>query len=507
MIAKAFALLVCGGSIFAGARAIAQAVPQAVSSRDEVQQRVEQLSAAVIAAKQRIAESQAEILALQKQVADLQTLLAHSGSANSDGEYASPGSAGGSAATLEERQQAVEAEVKLHEQTKVESKSRYPVRVTGLVLFNGFVNKGVPDNDDMPEVALRQSSTSGNGSLGGSFRQTILGFEGDGPRVAGARTSASVDFDFFSGVSYTDYGTSAGTVRLRTAAINFDWSRDSLSVGMSPPLISPLSPSSYATVAEPALAGAGNLWTWAPQLRYAHRVPLHSGGQVQAEFGLWDPAAAGYNANQFFRTSSPGENSRQPAYETRLSYARGGEGGLEVGASGYYSRQAYPGYAGYGGTGSIDSWAGTIDFRLPIARHIEVSGEGYRGRALGGLGGGVYKDVIAGVSPYSGATVLHGLNAVGGWSELKTRVTSSLETNFSIGLDDGFASDFHAVVLPPNASATQLRARNQMVMSNIIFRPKTYIILSPEYRRIWTWPISGSANTLDIFTLAVGYQF
>jgi hypothetical protein len=46
-----------------------------------------------------------------------------------------------------------------------------------------------------------------------------------------------------------------------------------------------------------------------------------------------------------------------------------------------------------------------------------------------------------------------------------------------------------------------------MAFGNLIFRPKTYLILSPEYRRIWTWPIHGSASTADIFTLSAGYQF
>ena len=73
---------------------------------------------------------------------------------------------------------------------------------------------------------------------------------------------------------------------MRTANINFDWHRDSVDVGIVAPLISPLEPTSYATVAEPSLAGAGNLWTWAPQLRYTHRFPLEEGKHMQFEFGL-----------------------------------------------------------------------------------------------------------------------------------------------------------------------------------------------------------------------------
>ena len=76
-----------------------------------------------------------------------------------------------------------------------------------------------------------------------------------------------------------------------------------------------------------------------------------------------------------------------------------------------------------------------------------------------------------------------------------------------MGLDNGFARDFHAVVQPVGSSATQLRARNRALVANMIYRPKTYIILSPEYRRIWSWPINGSVNTLNVFTLSVGFQF
>ena len=119
----------------------------------------------------------------------------------------------------------------------------------------------------------------------------------------------------------------------------------------------------------------------------------------------------------------------------------------------------------------------------------------------------MYKDVVTGTSPLSGASVLHGLNAIGGWAQFKTRYNSRLETNFSMGLDDGFARDFHAVLQSPTAGATQLRARNKMAVANLIFRPKTYLVLSPEYRRIWSYPISGPSSSLDVYTLSVGYQF
>jgi hypothetical protein len=288
---------------------------------------------------------------------------------------------------------------------------------------------------------------------------------------------------------------------MRTASINLDWDHDSIQVGFVGPLISPLSPTSYATVAEPALAGAGNLWTWAPQIRYAHQMQLQSGRRLQLELGLWDPPTAGYSTNVLYRVPSPGEASKQPAYESRISYGTfSGERPFQIGVSGYYSRQSYT------NNQAVDSWAVATDWRIPF-NHFEVSGEGYRGRALGGLGGGAYKDVLIGTYPGTSVTSYDGLNAIGGWTQLKALLGRSVEANGSIGLDNGFAGDFHDIVFPPTATATQLRARNRMAIGNVIFRPKTYLILSPEYRRIWTWPIYGQRSTADIFTLSAGYQF
>ena len=511
----ACALLLTGGAI-----GNAQAAPASSASATPLEQRVEALSAALTATQQQLEQSQQKMLELQKQLADLRLQIAAEGKGSSAApasggsvnmgevavtpETASPGA---TSASMEERQQTVEAAVKLYDQTKVESSSKYPLRVNGLILMNAYAIEGVPDNTDLPAIAARQTLTSGNGSIGASFRQTILGLEGNGPRIWGARTSANVNFDFFSGLTYTNYGTSAGVVRMRTASINLDWAHDSLEVGMVAPLISPLSPTSYATVGEPSMASAGNLWTWAPQLRFAHQQELRDGKHLQYEFGLWDPASAGYNPNQLFRNATPGELAKQPAYEARISMGGTDDRSLQIGLGGYYSRQAYPGYEGYPETDNLDAWASTADWRLPFGRRFELSGEAYRGRSIGGLGGGVYKDVVTGTDPITGATALRALNAAGGWAQFKSRFAQSFEANISMGQDNGFASDFHAVVLSPTATQSQLRARNRMAIGNFIYRPKTYIIFSPEYRRIWTWPISGPANTLDVFTLSVGYQF
>ena len=328
----------------------------------ELEQKVETISAALAATYQQLQQSQQEIEQLREELAQIKKQLAlvqpvPAESSSTGNAIDAAKDAAAAIEALQEQQQTLEAQVKLHDQTKVESSSKYPLRVSGLILFNSFINRGTVDNTDLPEVALNnQANTTGNGSAGASFRQTILGLEGHGPRIAGARTSANVDLDFFDGLAYTSYGTSAGLVRLRTASINLDWANDSIQAGMVAPLISPLSPSSYATVAVPALGGAGNLWAWSPQLRYTHQIPLQSGRRLQLEFGLWDPPAAGYSTSEIVRSPSPGEASKQPGYESRVSYGTfAGEHPLQIGLSGYYSRQSYS------GNESVDSWAGTTD--------------------------------------------------------------------------------------------------------------------------------------------------
>lgn len=486
----------------------AQQTPPAPPSTEELKRRITAISDALAETQKQIEQSQRQMQQLRKELEELRNQMAAAGAGPAVPASTAPTNLSEPATvSIEERQQTTEAAVKVLDQVKVESASKYRVRLTGLILFNGFLNRGVPDNVDLPAVALRATATSGSGSLGGGVRQTVFGVEAEGPRVFNARTSAAVYFDFFDGLAYTTYNTSAGMARIRTARIDLDWQNDSLEVGLATPLISPLSPTSYATVAEPSLAGAGNLWTWAPQLRYAHRFAVNRDDRLQLEFGLWDPSSAGYNSNQLFRMASPGELSEQPAYESRISYAARGGKNAEVGAGGYYNREAYPGYAGSNYTEHLDSWAAAADWRIPFARYFQLSGEGYRGRAIGGLGGGLYKDVVTGTSPVSGASVLQGLNAAGGWAQLKTRFTEEFELNAAMGLDDGFARDFHAVVQSPTASAMQLRARNRIFVGNFIYRPKTYIILSPEYRRIWSWPINAAVNTLNVYTMSVGFEF
>lgn len=413
-----------------------------------------------------------------------------------------------------EEQEVQSAEIKVHDQTKVESVSKYPVRVYGLLLFNAFSNAGVVDNPDLSSVALPRTPGQSHGSVGGSFRQTLLGLSGNGPNILGASTSGDVSIDFFGDPSYNFYSSSNGNLRLRRGDIRLAWSsaahsavnRDVVQLGVDAPLISPLSPTSIATVAIPALAWAGNLWTWAPEIQYKHTVVLNADAEsvprtFELEGGLWDPPVVGSNASSASRILSTGELSRRPGLMGRASLHAGlGDHPLTFGVGGYVARETYTAQ-------QVDDWAITGDWQIPLSQRFELSGEIYRGLGLGGLGGGAYKDALQGANVNTGVYETVGLNAVGGWAQLKTHYGRNTETNFAYGQDDAFAGDFRQLNLSKSLYSLEQNARTQMIMTNLLYRPKTYLILSPEYRRLLNWSITGPGATANLFTLSLGYQF
>jgi hypothetical protein len=406
---------------------------------------------------------------------------------------------------LREQQDAMQAEIKQHDQSKVETFSKYPLRLSGLILFNAFSNAGVVDDTDLPTIALGRFPGASHGSSGATLKQTLLALDATGPRIAGARSSADVSIDFFGGVSSNTYGYSysAGVVRMRQSWVSLDWYKTTAQAGYTVPLISPLSPTSYATVAQPGMAGSGNLWNWSPQIRVEQRIPFSEQRRIGLEGGLIDPPASGYTANQL---DSPVEASRHPGYEGRISYsADGSRKGVPrpfaLGVSGYSAHQFYSSAT------QIHSWAVTGDWQIPIFRWFALTGEAYRGRSLGGLGGGTYKDIVTGPDSVTGITRTTGVETAGGWSQLKFIPNSTFQLNAAFGLDDAFASNFEGFNFSAATEAAISSTRNSSVVANLIYRPKTYLILSPEFRRIRTWPYTGPANIANIFTITAGYEF
>lgn len=411
----------------------------------------------------------------------------------------------GHTATLEEEYQLLSGKVDDQYQTKVESASKYRLRLSGIVLMNLVSNQGVVDSVDLPMVAYAKWGGIPDGSFGATLRQSEVGLEAFGPTVAGARTRAELQLDLAGGYGYPAVanGINSGLVRLRTGTMRMDWANTSVVVGQDAVFFSPSSPTSFASLAIPALSGAGNLWAWVPQIRVEHRVALGEESSLLFQGGILDPVTGEtpVYAPGYYRLAGPGEASRQPAYGSRIAWTRNVFGQpLRLGVGGYYGRQDYS----YGRT--VDGWAGMADIELPLSRQLSLSGELYRGKALGGLYGGIGRSVLFSGDPTVASTEVLGLNSVGGWAQLKFRPANKWEFNAAFGMDNPYASDLKYFQYSQAYGDPRL-ARNLGSFANFIYRPRSDLLFSAEYRRLNTYSLTKGGSSAGHVNLMMGVLF
>jgi hypothetical protein len=482
----------------------AQSAHSQIPPQKSTEQRVEHLTAAVAQAQAQMDAYRAELTELRRQLEALKVQMAAekmSSKPAAGTSIATEGSAAvatATASTLEEireRQAIEESQISTHEATKVETESKYPLKLSGLVLFNAFVNTRQVDVSASPSYALQ-----GPGSTGLSMRQTVLGLDARGPHLLGASSHADLRADFFASGTVSNYAA-GGVLRLRTAHATLDWRSTEAFVELDRTILEPNEPFSLVAIAQPELAWAGNLWTWNPQIGASHRFALSDSLRIKAQVALIDssdPVMAGLNSNGPGITET--ERSRWPGTEARIAFQHGESGmGPEVGAGGYFSP-----HRNVGGD-TFDAWAGTVDARLPLSRHFEWTANAYRGQALAGLGAGGYVNYYyfyEGPNQY-----VHALDDVGGWTQLKAKAGQRVEMNAGYGVDNPFAKEIRAAVPPLGGSYYTGLARNRSFYSNVTFSPSAYLLFSLEYRRLWTNFSSGPTNFSDVIGIGAGYKF
>jgi hypothetical protein len=411
-------------------------------------------------------------------------------------------------ARLEEEYQLLSGKVDDQYQTKVESASKYRLRLSGIVLMNLFSNQGVVDNVDLPTLAYARPAGDTGGSFGATLRQSEIGLETFGPMVASAKTRADLQLDFAGGFSSVPNGTNSPLVRLRTGTMRMDWTSTSIIVGQDSIFFSPNSPTSFATLAIPALTYAGNLWSWVPQIRVEHKVTLGEESRLLIQGGILDPvsgeapsASSGASSTSYYRLAGPGEASRQPAYGARIAWTRNIFGQpLRLGVGGYYSRQDY------GFNRNVDGWAGMTDLEIPLSRQFSLSGKFYRGRALGGLYGGIGRSVLFSGDPALATTEVQALDSIGGWAQLKYRPANKWEFNAAFGTDNPYARDLKYFQYS-QAYGDPTLARNHAGFVNMIYRPRSDLLVSAEYRRLTTYSLTDGANGAGHLNLMMGVLF
>ncbi len=409
---------------------------------------------------------------------------------------------GGHAASVEEEYSLLTGKVDEQYQTKVESASKYRMRISGIVLMNLFSNRGTVDNIDLPALALARQPGESGGSFGATVRQSEIGFEVFGPRVGDARTKADLQLDLGGGFPSVPNGINSGLMRLRTATMRMDWDNTSVVVGQDGLFISPSSPTSFATLAMPALSYAGNLWSWVPQIRIEHRVALSESSSLLFQGGILDPVSGEIPGTASYRSAGPGESSRQPSYGTRIAWTRNVFGQpLRIGGGGFYGRQDY----GY--DRRVDAWAAMADVEVPLGSLFSLSGKVYRGRALGGLYGGLGQSVLFSSSDWGNPqTEVIGLNSAGGWAQLKYRPARKLEFNAAFGLDNPYAKDLNYFQYAQSYQGAPL-SRNRASFGNVIYRPRSDLLFSAEYRQLETNSSAMGQNGAGHLNLMMGVLF
>jgi hypothetical protein len=124
---------------------------------------------------------------------------------------------------------------------------------------------------------------------------------------------------------------------------------------------------------------------------------------------------------------------------------------------------------------------------------------------VGGVGGGIGQSVLFSGNPADPASDFRPLNSTGGWSQLKFAPASRLEFNGAFGIDNPFARDIHAYPSPVSVYPHVLAA-NRGELVNFIYRPRSDLLFSAEYRHLRTAQI-GALNMADQVNLIMGVLF
>ncbi len=311
---------------------------------------------------------------------------------------------------LEERVDVSERRIKEQAQTKVESSQRFPITLTGMLLFNAFLGSGQPPNYGQSDAYSSYGTNSG-----ATLRQSIIGLEFRGPQLPGAgQVHGSLSMDFFAQNTTND-----DVFRIRTGTLSFDWKRRSLIVGQDKPIISPLQPTSFARVGIPPLAGAGNLWLWRPQIRYEERIPLTTNTQATLQAGALqtdERYSLGYVSDEArIEPSRPAIQARaeirhQWSDETRFAI------GLGVDASESHVLGK-----------SVNARVISTDILFKPLRILEVTGTLFHGENFASIGGGPPGITI---TPSYVPIAIHG---TGGWMQLAFPLTQRLTFDLYAG--------------------------------------------------------------------------
>ena len=382
------------------------------------------------------------------------------------------------AAPLEERVAVQERRIEEQAQTKVEASQRLPITLTGMVLFNAFLNGRANGGAQNPTVAsLSDSSTAG----GGSLSQSVLGLKFQGPRVwAGGQVNGALYMDFFGGST----SSLNHLLRLRVATIEVDWKNTTILAGQDKPIISPREPNSLAQVGVSPLTGAGNPWLWQPQVRFEQRLSLGGQSGVRAQLGIYQTSEPSFLARggEYAAPSAP----PRPALEGRFEYWRNfGEGARIEIAPGFHTSTTH--IAAF----SVPSDLFSLDWLIQPFPKLQFTGMFFHGENTAGIGG-----LRQGVTIFPDNRAVP-VAAAGGWGQLSFLATKRLSVNIYGGQESDRTTDL----------LTGDVRRNLAYAGNLIYRMGSNVLLGLEASQLRTSYFRTAARLNNHYDLALAYLF
>jgi hypothetical protein len=377
---------------------------------------------------------------------------------------------------VEERLDIQDQRIDEQAQTKVESSQKFPIRFTGMALFNSFINSRQSGGVDYPTVA----TATGPGHSGATVRQTILGLEFSGPEaIWGGQVRGSVYMDFFSGTAPL-----AQTMRLRTGSVEIDWATRNVLVGVEKPIFNPREPSSLAMVGLSPLTGTGNLWLWMPQARFEQDFSLGTQNGIRAVMGVVQtrelPPYPGSSAVGNLEAARPGLEGRYEFFHKFDDDRR-----IEI-APGFHLSTTH-----FGGV-SIPSQVVSVDWLFKPVRHVEFTGAYFRGQNVAILGTGAMRQ---------GFDVDHGepdsVHSQGGWGQITIHALPRLDFHLFTGQQDDRNRDL----------ISGLVGKNLLYGGNLYFRIAPNVLLGWEASQLRTVYLGQGVRINNHYDLAIGYLF
>ena len=372
--------------------------------------------------------------------------------------------------TTEERLEIQEHRIEEQAQTKVEASQKFPIRLTGMALFNAFANSKQSGGSDYPVVA----APTGVGHSGATVRQTVMGLEfGAPPAIWGGKVSGSVYMDFFAGGSLLE-------MRIRTASIGIAWQDRRVVAGLEKPIFNPREPSSLAQVGISPLTGAGNLWQWLPQVRFEQELYLDASTGVLLQLGAVQTREVGpYEGTATTEAARPGAEGRLN-FHHKLDDQRK----MEI-AAGFHASTTHSGGK------SIPSSVFAMDWFVNPWKAVEFSGAFYTGENVAHLGSGTRQ----------GFTVSEGygdaVESRGGWGQLTLHALPRLDFHLFTGQVDDANHDLSVGSI----------GKNLLFGGNAYFRLAPNVLMGIEASQVRTMYVGQRVRINNHYDLALAYMF